>query len=448
MRKHLNNKRLESLTQLGTDRILNLQFGSNQAAYHVILELFDRGNIVLTDYELTILYVLRPHTEGDKVKFAVREKYPHDRARQTGPPSMEFLKEVLQKAKPGDQLKKVLVPHLEYGPPLIEHVLLNANFSNAKIGKNFNIDEEIEKLYAAIQEADMILNNSKNKASKGYIIQKREERAKKDNITEIEYFYSNQEFHPFLFKQHENLPHKEFDTFNLAVDEFFSTLEGQKIELKAMQQEREALKKLENVKKDHSQRLIALEKTQEIDKQRAELITRNQQLVDSAILAIQSALASQLSWDDIDNLVKEAASKGDPVAKQIKQLKLDINHFSISLIDPYADDENELPSMVVDIDLDLSAFANARKYYDQKRSAAKKQQKTIESQSKAMKSAEKKTKQTLKEVQTISNINKARKVYWFEKFFWFISSENYLVIAGRDQQQNELIVKRYFVCVR
>jgi len=31
----------------------------------------------------------------------------------------------------------------------------------------------------------------------------------------------------------------------------------------------------------------------------------------------------------------------------------------------------------------------------------------------------------------------------FEKFFWFISSENYLVIGGRDQQQNELIVKKY-----
>lgn len=43
-----------------------------------------------------------------------------------------------------------------------------------------------------------------------------------------------------------------------------------------------------------------------------------------------------------------------------------------------------------------------------------------------MKSAEKKTKQTLKEVQAISTITKARKVFWFEKFFWFISSENYL----------------------
>merc|ERR1711971_429145 len=43
----------------------------------------------------------------------------------------------------------------------------------------------------------------------------------------------------------------------------------------------------------------------------------------------------------------------------------------------------------------------------------------------------------------IATINKARKVFWFEKFFWFISSENFLVIGGKDAQQNELLVKRY-----
>ncbi|KAL8168614.1 UNVERIFIED_CONTAM: hypothetical protein K2H54_008105, partial [Gekko kuhli] len=82
-------------------------------------------------------------------------------------------------------------------------------------------------------------------------------------------------------------------------------------------------------------------------------------------------------------------------------------------------------------------------YYDHKRHAARKTQKTVEAAEKAFKSAEKKTKQTLKEVQTVTTIQKARKVYWFEKFLWFISSENYLVIAGRDQQQNEMIVKRH-----
>ncbi|XP_017776836.1 PREDICTED: nuclear export mediator factor NEMF homolog [Nicrophorus vespilloides] len=442
LRKHLKNKRLESLKQLGCDRIVDLQFGSGEAAYHVILELFDKGNIVLTDFEWTILNVLRPHTEGDKVRFAVREKYPQDRARELSAPTVEEIQQILAGAKPGDSLKKWLMPNFEFGPALIEHVFLKYGFANStKIGKDFNVEDDVVKLHKALSEAHHLMTNVDT--SKGYIIQKKEERPNTAKDAEKEYFFANQEFHPLLYAQHTEHTYQEYETFNEAVDEFFSTLQGQKIDMKSLQQEREAVKKLENVKRDHDQRLVALEKTQESDKVKAELITKNQQLVESAILAIQSALANQMAWADIETLVKEAAAQGDPVAKQIKQLKLNTNHISLLLADPYPEENTEPIPLVIDIDLALSAFANARRYYDQKRSAAKKQQKTIESQSKALKSAEKKTKQVLKEMQTTTNINKARKVYWFEKFFWFISSENYLIIAGRDQGQNELIVKRY-----
>ncbi|CAH1126558.1 unnamed protein product [Ceutorhynchus assimilis] len=457
LRKHLKNKRLESLSQVGVDRILDLQFGTGEAAYHVILELYDRGNMVLTDHEMTILYVLRPHTEGDKIKFAVREKYPQNRAREVlEEVTKEKILEILQKGKNGDQLKKVLVSNLEYGPSLLDHALQKQGITNAaKIGKTFDIDRDIDKVVSAIKEADILFKKAQKEPLKGYIIQKKEERAK-TNANDAEYFYSNQEFHPMLFEQHSSMPYKEFDTFCMAVDEFFSTLESQKLELKAVQQEREAMKKLENVRKDHSQRLVGLEKVQEEDKKKAELITRNQELVDRTIMSVQMLLGQQMSWDNIEEVISEARTRGEPMAVAIKKLKLEINHISLLLHDPYAepensdesdnddaDDEDKIPSMVLDVDLDLTAFANARRYYDQKRTAAKKQQKTIESHTKALKSAERKTKQTLKDVQTITNINKVRKVYWFEKFFWFISSENYLVIAGRDQQQNEIIVKRY-----
>lgn len=103
---------MESLTQLGIDRIIDLQFGSGEAAYHVILELYDRGNVVLTDHEMTILYVLRPHTEGDKVKFAVREKYPQNRAREEEEISKEKILGFFESARTGDQVKKVLVSKL------------------------------------------------------------------------------------------------------------------------------------------------------------------------------------------------------------------------------------------------------------------------------------------------------------------------------------------------
>ncbi|CAN0421179.1 unnamed protein product, partial [Hapterophycus canaliculatus] len=41
------------------------------------------------------------------------------------------------------------------------------------------------------------------------------------------------------------------------------------------------------------------------------------------------------------------------------------------------------------------------------------------------------------------NLQVARKVYWFEKFNWFITSENFLVLSGRNAQQNEVVVKKY-----
>lgn len=67
---------------------------------------------------------------------------------------------------------------------------------------------------------------------KGYILQKKELR---DPSSE-DYFLSNQEFHPTVFLQMRGQPIKEFDTFDQAIDEFYSSQESQKIDLKAIQQ--------------------------------------------------------------------------------------------------------------------------------------------------------------------------------------------------------------------
>lgn len=131
MRKHLKNKRLESLRQLGTDRIIDLQFGTGEAAYHIILELYDKGNIIITDFEWVILNVLRPHTEGDKVKFVVREKYPQNRARQSEMINKEDLKLIFDKAKTGDPIKKVLVSNM--GKYKLYILLVNIQVSFCKI---------------------------------------------------------------------------------------------------------------------------------------------------------------------------------------------------------------------------------------------------------------------------------------------------------------------------
>ncbi|XP_054581295.1 ribosome quality control complex subunit NEMF isoform X5 [Eptesicus fuscus] len=439
-----------------------------------------KGNIVLTDYEYLILNILRFRTdESDEVKFAVRERYPVDHARAVEPLlTLERLTEIITRAPKGELLKRVLNPLLPYGSALIEHCLIENGFSgNVKVDEKFQ-SKDIEKVLVCLQKAEDYMKTTSNFSGKGYIIQKREIKPSLEVDKPTEDILTYEEFHPFLFSQHSQCPYIEFESFDKAVDEFYSKIEGQKIDLKALQQEKQALKKLDNVRKDHENRLEALQQAQEIDKLKGELIEMNLQIVDRAIQVVRSALANQIDWTEIGLIVKEAQAQGDPVANAIKELKLQTNHVTMLLRNPYLlseeedDDvdgdisveknETEPPKgkkkkkknkqlqkpqknkpLLVDVDLSLSAYANAKKYYDHKRYAAKKTQKTVEAAEKAFKSAEKKTKQTLKEVQTVTSIQKARKVYWFEKFLWFISSENYLIIGGRDQQQNEIIVKRY-----
>ncbi|XP_063902036.1 ribosome quality control complex subunit NEMF-like [Zophobas morio] len=136
-----------------------------------------------------------------------------------------------------------------------------------------------------------------NTSFKGFIIQKKEGRTDVEGRTSI--FFVNEEYHPLLFKQHETLPYKEFDTFNLAVDEFYSNLEAQRIDIIALQHEKQALKKLENLRIDHEKRLSGLASEQLNDIRCAQLIEANLELVDRAIAAVLELLASQFSWDQI-----------------------------------------------------------------------------------------------------------------------------------------------------
>lgn len=62
LREQTIYKLLESLQKLGTDHIIDLQFGVDEATYQLILELYDRGKFILCHWQMkmTILNVLRP----------------------------------------------------------------------------------------------------------------------------------------------------------------------------------------------------------------------------------------------------------------------------------------------------------------------------------------------------------------------------------------------------
>ncbi|KAG5054191.1 hypothetical protein JHK85_006701 [Glycine max] len=73
-------------------------------------------------------------------------------------------------------------------------------------------------------------------------------------------------------------------------------------------------------------------------------------------------------------------------------------------LDEMDDDEKTLPMDKVEVDLALSAHANARRWYEQKKKQESKKEKTITAHEKAFKATERKTRLQLNQVVMISSL--------------------------------------------
>ncbi|KAJ4822904.1 hypothetical protein Tsubulata_037852 [Turnera subulata] len=498
LRKHIRTRRLEDVRQLGYDRIILFQFGLGANAHYVILELYAQGNILLTDSEFMVLTLLRSHRDDDKgLAIMSRHRYPTEACRaferttagklqeaiasyeepeNSEPVSVDTESNVAEKTKNEKQgkrkggksseltkksnegnrakqatLKTVLGEVLGYGPALSEHILLDAGLvPSTKFSKHNKLDEDtMQALVHAVTKFEDWLQDviSGGKIPEGYILMQKKTTGK--DFPSSESGSSGQiydEFCPLLLNQFKTRENVKFDTFDSALDEFYSKIESQRSEQQQKAKEGSAFQKLQKIRFDQENRVQTLRK--EVDRcvRMAELIEYNLEDVDAAILAVRVALAKGMSWEDLARMVKEEKKLGNPVAALIDKLYLERNCMTLLLsnnLDEMDDEEKTLPVDKVEVDLSLSAHANARRWYEMKKKQESKQEKTVTAHAKAFKAAEKKTRLQLSQEKAVATISHMRKVHWFEKFNWFISSENYLVISGRDAQQNEMIVKRY-----
>ena len=333
----------------------------------------------------------------------------------------------------------------------------------------------------------------------GYILSKKnplfkeEVEASPDNL---EYVY--QEFHPYepIHKIKDGVKIECIKGYNKTVDEFFTNIEMTKVSLGRQTQQANIEKRLQFVKDEHQKKLQALDEVQELNFRKGYLINFYNEQIEQCKESVQKLLDQKMDWKNIEKLIKIEQTRGNEIAKMIKSLNLIKNEITVSLVDidennddsvsnsneddesdwgssdsdsdsDDDDDDNETEdenknsvksdnkkkqnvTKTVDVIIDItqSAFANSSRYFDAKRSAKDKQEKTAKNAAIAIKSSEQKIQNDLKKIEkeTKQNVEfkQLRLKYWFEKFFWFISSEGYLCIAGRDDNQVDTIYYRYF----
>ncbi|KAL2150346.1 hypothetical protein VTH82DRAFT_8022 [Thermothelomyces myriococcoides] len=501
LRKFLKTRRVTSVSQIGTDRIIEIQF--SDGAYRLYLEFFASGNIILTDAELKILALLRnvPEGEGQEPQ-RVGLTYTLENRQNFGgipPLTKERLRNALRtasaqaeskktKRKASDELRRGLVTTITELPPvLIDHAFRLTNF-NPTVKPAEILDDEplLDALFQSLERARSILDDvtGPSSARKGYIIAKPNPRAQEAAAAEGEgedaqsskpHSLMYEDFQPFLPKQFEDDPSCQilsFDGFNKTVDEFFSSLEGQKLESRLQEREAMAKRKLEAARRDQEQRIEGLQEAQILNLRKAAAIEANIERVREAMDAVNGLLQQGMDWVDVNKLVEREQKLHNPVA-EIIQLPMRLHENIITLLLGEEEEEGEGEDnkvdfdydtdeeaaddgtadkakgpdrrLAVDINLKLSPWNNAREYYEQKRSAAEKQQKTVQQAEVALKNAEQKIAEDLKRglKQEKPVLQPIRKQLWFEKFIWFISSDGYLVLGGRDAQQNEILYKRY-----
>ncbi|KAK4545060.1 hypothetical protein LTR36_003611 [Oleoguttula mirabilis] len=501
LRKFLRTRRVTKVSQVGTDRIVEIQFSEGQ--YRLFLEFYAGGNIVLTDADLSILALLRNVSEGaEHEQYRLGLKYDLSlRQNYDGVPPLtkERIREGLQKAierqeaearkpgkkikkKSGDALRKALaVTTTEFPPVLIDHALTATGYDREAQPEQVIASEELlDKLLASLQEAQNVITEiTSAETAKGYILAKHGKGQQPQPDGEHEdgkpgLMYDD--FHPFKpahLASDPSITVLEYDGFNKTCDEFFSSLEGQKLESKLQEREDNARRKIEAARKEQQKRIGGLQQVQELNVRKAQAIEANVERVEEAVAAVNGLIAQGMDWVDIGHLIQNEQGRHNAVAEMIKlPLKLHENTITLLLSEfdepeeedmadetdsevSDSEDDTAAPAkkparpedkrLTVDIDLALSPWSNARQYFDQRRNAAEKQERTAQASQKALKSTEQKVMADLKKglKQEKEVLRPVRKQMWFEKFIYFISSDGYLVLAGRDAQQNEVLYRRY-----
>jgi predicted ribosome quality control (RQC) complex YloA/Tae2 family protein len=463
------------------------------------LEFYASGNIILTDRELKILALLRIVGEGEgQEEQRVGLSYSVENRQNYGgipPLTKERLQTALQKAaekgddslvagkkskkKSSDTLRKALAVSItEFPPMLVDHAMRVVDFdSTLKPADVLQSEDLLNHLMRSLQEAQRVVQEiTGSEVAKGYIIAKKKDgydEAHEDQASRKYVIY--EDFHPFRPRQFENDPTTtflEFTGFNATVDEFFSSIEGQRLESRLQERESAAQRKIQAARQDQANRLGGLQEVQTLNQRKAGALQANVERVQEAMDAVNGLVGQGMDWVEIGKLVELEQKRRNPVASIIKlPLKLEENTITLMLEEEAFDDDEDSTyetdsdasdfedheskaeskgktadkKLTIDINLALSPWANAREYFDQKRSAADKEQKTLQSSTKALKSQEAKINHDLKKglKQEKAILRPIRMPNWFEKFIWFISSDGYLVLGGKDTQQNEMLYKKY-----
>ena len=414
LRKRIKGAHVESITQHNFDRVIKIRVKKDKY-YTIIVELFDKGNIILLDDENNIIQPLKRKQLSERDISSKREYvFPKERGINPIEVTKEELSELFKNAD-SDAVRTLAMNGL--GSLYAEEIIQRAN-NTVEIDKNTPTsqlsDKQIAEIHNSMQE---LFDNLKDGSIKPQIV-------KKD---------SKEDVVPLDLIKYDDFEKTFYNDFNEACDEFYSKKVNSTIKNVKEAAWNKKVKKFEKRLNLQQETLDNFEKTIKESKHKGEVIYSNYPTIENIINVVNNAWSNDYSFKEIGKILKKAKKDGMAEAQIYESIdKMGVLTLNIS-------------DTSLNINPKLTIPENAEIYYEKAKKAKRK--------TKGALIAIENTKKQLEDIKSkkdiaMENVSVPKKrikknLKWYEKHRWFISSDNTLVVGGRDANSNELIVKKY-----
>ncbi len=420
LRKYLRDRRILSIKQHDLDRIIIFEVGDEESSHKLVAEFFGNGNLLLLD-PTDMIFVAKHYKRMRDRDIIPRAQYvfPPQRGVDVLTTEDYSLRELLSDSEAN--MVRTLSSRLNLDSQSCEEICALAGIASSRKAESLT-DQDMDDLEAGLQK---FVQKVKEGATKPCIVEDFDPEDDED-----EYESQLVSFTPFEFEMFHELTSKCFDSFSQAIDEFFGVSETEQedeVEQSALDKER---KKLQKIIEKQKEGITLLTEKAEKERVKGDLIYNQFQTVQDVLETVSSARAKGLPWSNIMKTIEDGKAKENATALMIEKV-----------IPSQAEIIVNLQDTPVSLDIRLNAQDNASKSYDV---AKKSRAKVKGAEAQIAKTREKLEKLDASFVEPAAKKApiKYRKKRWYEKYRWFISSEGFLVLGGRDAKSNEQLAKK------
>ncbi len=414
LRKHLRNGVLSEISQHRFDRIVTLKVNTKEGAFQLVSELFDKGNIILVSPQNVILQALSYRKMRDR-NILRGEVFQH--APSIGTDPLELKRPDFNELKEFGKLEivRALTKFLSIGGLYAEEVLFRAHVDKDASCASLT-ESEMDRIF---DQLSSILSTIRAGEVEPQVIVD-----DKGDLIDVT---------PLPLKKYAHLEQKPCETFNAALDNYYTqTTTKQRVTKVAKEDDRRLATQRRILQKQNStleELKTKIERNQEI----GNAIYMNLNNLLFLVQRIKDEKKGDKSWEEIaSDITKEKAAGTAPAiffqSLDPKRLVLNVS----------------VGNLTFPLSLRRSVQTSAATYY----SRSKKAEKKLEGAKKALQETRVRIKkiqekQAEKERKPRAYPQKRRRKAWYEKFRWFHSSDGFLVIGGRDATTNEILIKKH-----